>query len=373
MRKPIWLLFAALVLSISGCERRDTVEFSSELSAEELAEIERERLGAALDTTEDGEASESAESPVDPIDAEKIQFVSANLNEPFRSVRARLFMAFVQDAGGPEVQFHDGQGSSMRQAAILNQIIEIAPPAIVICPTGGTEVDQLIADASAKGIPVVSVGGIGGADAAVTLAIDQAEIGRLAAQFVIQRLKIKMQMEEMSDLEGSIVEITGTDELVDPISQQRHAGFVEVIDRYPGVVLVHQAPGFWGEVGGAARAIEAAGIQKQANVVFAHNDAMGHGAYLGLKNQGVHGDFLVVGIDGIGGGSGGISKVRDQMLAATISVPLYSKQAADAAVALIAGDNPTVTEAAPELITIANAFQMLRKHTDLPFGIEASE
>lgn len=61
-------------------------------------------------------------------------------------------------------------------------------------------------------------------------------------------------------------------------------------------------------------------------------------------------------------------------MAATIAVPPLAKPAAEVIMALVNGEAvPQMKEKAPELVTIANASEMYRRHIDRPFGRESSE
>ncbi len=73
-------------------------------------------------------------------------------------------------------------------------------------------------------------------------------------------------------------------------------------------------------------------------------------------------------MDGIGGPDGGIERVRDQLLGGTIAIPPLSRQAAESIMALIEGKPvPRFEKLAPELVTIANAAEMYRRHLRRPF------
>ena len=59
--------------------------------------------------------------------------------------------------------------------------------------------------------------------------------------------------------------------------------------------------------------------QPKIDMVYEHNDPMAIGAYLAAKELGREKEMIFVGVDGLGGSAGGIRKVMDGILAATVS------------------------------------------------------
>jgi|GEM_PF-1596064 len=369
---PLSALLVGLLFLTSCGESGDALEFSSELTEDEL------KLG---DVLKDGDSAGPEFSDEDRTkalaaarerDASTIHFFASGLGQPFNSVQARLFDSFLKQRGGPPVRTYDSQDVARHQLAELEAAIEAGALGIVLCPVETEILRDAVKLAIDKSIPVLILGA--SADqlkGTANLPIDHRSIGEMAANFVVERLKVRAEMQGDTELKGRIIELTGTEDLTTAAGRLRSEGFWSVVDQNPGVRVVHQAPGLWKPLPGGARVLEAIEIQEDTDVIFAHNDAMAYGAYIALRNRGKESAFLIVGVDGVGGPEGGISKVREQMLAATIAVPTLAREAADVILALVEGNSvPTPSLPEPELVSIANSTEMYTRHLTLPFGIE---
>jgi ABC-type sugar transport system substrate-binding protein len=143
----------------------------------------------------------------------------------------------------------------------------------------------------------------------------------MAADFVLQALKAKAADEGRPATVGRVVQLRGDDESA--AATERALGFIETLQREPGVVLVHDAPGGWDDKNAAARIQEALRLQKQFDVVYAHNDLMAAGAAKQLRETSVdtRESMLILGTDAVPGAEGGASLVNKGVLDATIFHP----------------------------------------------------
>lgn len=369
-----------LIAALSGCgDDGDVVEFSSQPSAAELelGDLIGDDGGNALSqSSSESEAERSALTVgAAAAQAKVIHFFSPSFVRPFSMVQMRLFQAFLREAGGPPVRFYDGREDADLQTKEVTDAIDAGASAIVVSPVDHAFLRSAVERARQAGIPVVVLGpSRNELPGNVNLPVDYYHVGQMAAEFIVQRLQIKARMEGALEVTGEIIEVTGSEDLNTTLERSIHAGLSSVIGRHPGVKIVHQAPGLWNPLGGAERVVEAARIQPGANVVFCHNDGMAHGVHLALRDQERDSDFLVVGVDGISGPDGGISRVRDQMLGATIAVPLMARQAAEAVMALVEGNvAPRFALPVPELVTIANSAEMYDRHMKLTFKKNQSQ
>lgn len=354
-----------MAVLLCGCgDDEGGIEFSSEVPNEDLD------LGDLIGEGDGIAAPGAVGAGAARAESKAIHFFSPAFDRPFSVVQMRLFQAFVNQAGGPPVRLHDGKDDAALQEAELLAAVNAGARGIVLSPVDPAPLRDAVVRGLELGIPIVVLGSSREElPGSVNLPVDYYQVGQMAAEFVIQRLTIKAEAEGLSEVAGEIIEVTAREDLETDLESKVHAGFSSVIGRYPAVKIVHQAPGLWHTLGGAERVAEAMRIQPGANVVFCHNDAMAYGVYLALKDQDKAGDFLVVGVDGISGPDGGIVRVRDQMLGATVAVPLLSRHAAKSVLALIEGEAvPQFEELHPELVTIANSPEMYQRHMQLPFG-----
>src|SRR6202049_3567309 len=139
--------------------------------------------------------------------------------------------------------------------------------------------------AKAAGVTVVAVdvGAEGGVDATVTSNNKQA--GQLDGQYLADRLKGK----------GQVVIVNGP-----PVSsiQDRVAGFLEVMKKYPGIKILSQDQNAGGSRDGGLRVMtDLLTAFPKIDAVFAINDPSAIGCDLAAK-QAQRKDFFIVGVDG---------------------------------------------------------------------------
>jgi ribose transport system substrate-binding protein len=87
----------------------------------------------------------------------------------------------------------------------------------------------------------------------------------------------------------------------------------------------------WIQAQAKDRMTEVLRVQSQIDVVYGHNDPMAIGGYLAAKELNRDKEMIFIGVDGLGGPSGGIKKVVDGVLAATFVYPLGVREAVDIA------------------------------------------
>jgi ribose transport system substrate-binding protein len=83
--------------------------------------------------------------------------------------------------------------------------------------------------------------------------------------------------------------------------------------------------------------VEILRAQSKIDAVYGHNDPMAVGAYLAAQELGREKSMFFVGVDGLGGPSGGIKKVMDGVLAATFYYPLAVDKAMEVGQHLLRG------------------------------------
>lgn len=144
---------------------------------------------------------------------------------------------------------------------------------------------------------------------------DNFQIGGMMARFIAEKLGGKGNVVEIAGLEGSSPAL------------ERHNGFVQALEDYPGIRIVGFANGDWTEESGEAAMnsiLEAYGGQVDA--VFGGNDRMAAGARNAMREAGMDGDIIYCGVDALPFGDGGIRLVADSVLAASAIYPTHGTE-----------------------------------------------
>jgi ribose transport system substrate-binding protein len=188
---------------------------------------------------------------------------------------------------------------------------------------------------------------------------DNVAIGRLAGRFIVDSLTKKHGKPQ-----GKIVEMRGLLGVEGEIS--RHGGAREVLDKYPEIKTVAEPVADWIQAKAKDRMTEALRAQPAIDVVYGHNDPMAIGAYLAAKELGRDKEMIFVGVDGLGGPSGGIKKVMDGVLAATFIYPLCVDKTVEIALKMLRDSSfhPDKDYNLPStLVTPENAAQLYQQYT----------
>ncbi len=261
---------------------------------------------------------ESASSQASPT---QVVLLTANARRPYEAAQLQIFQRLVANRPGLQFSTQDAAGNADQQARQLEQVLAEKPLAVVFTPVQADRLAPAIAQALQQGsLMLIGLGAESAKLPGVTsLQVDQQGLGRMAGELVVQALQRKAQAEGQSEPAGRVVELRG-DEEADSDSGQRHAGFLEVLRKQPGIVLVHEAAGQWSRKGGQERTGEALRLQSRFDVIYAHNDAMalGASAALGQNRQ----DVMIIGTDGYRGQEGGYSLVNQGDIDASIYQPI---------------------------------------------------
>jgi ribose transport system substrate-binding protein len=120
----------------------------------------------------------------------------------------------------------DRNGGPAEQAADIRNLISAGANAIIINPSSSTALNSVIAQAATRGVKVVSVDQRVAAPQAHNVTNDQVAYGRLGAEWLFKRLGGK----------GNVVEMRGIAGV--PADNDRHAGFMQALKKYPGIKVV---------------------------------------------------------------------------------------------------------------------------------------
>ncbi|MCK1168192.1 substrate-binding domain-containing protein [Streptococcus uberis] len=178
----------------------------------------------------------------------------------------------------------DAQDDAARQADDIQNFISQNVDAILINPVDSKAVVSSIKAANSANIPVILIDrGSEGGDVLTTVASDNVEAGKMAAEFVVKELGEKAKAFELSGVPGASATV------------DRGKGFNKIAKAKLDI-LSSQSANF-----DRAKALNTAQnmIQghKDVQVIFAQNDEMALGAAQAVKSAGLK-DILIVGIDG---------------------------------------------------------------------------
>jgi ribose transport system substrate-binding protein len=263
----------------------------------------------------------SCKRPGESADSSQGQIIllTANGSRPYEIAQVQTLQRLVFSRPGLDFKTLDAAGDATRQAGQLDSCLAEKPIAIFITPVKADAVSAGVLKAVQSGVTLISLGETGTElKASYSVTVDQAQLGRMAGEIANRALSQKSKEEGKTEVTGRVVEIRGDEN--NPTSTKRHEAFVEELHKHPGIIIVHDTAGGWSREGGRERAAEALRLQKQFDVLYAHNDSMALGASLALADQ--REKTLIIGTDGFRGDEGGFSLVNTGDIDASIHQPL---------------------------------------------------
>jgi ribose transport system substrate-binding protein len=258
-----------------------------------------------------------------------VAFSQANNAEPYRATQKALMEKLF--AGSPDTKLvvSDAQQDNSKQIAQIETFIRQKPSVLIVAPNERAALTAVMGKAMQAGIPVICLErDILEPNYTTYIRMDNKAIGRLAGQFIVDQLTKKYGTPK-----GNVVMLRGLLGVEAEIN--RDGGAREILNRYAQIHVVADPVADWIQAQAKDRMTEVLRVQPQIDVVYGHNDPMAVGAYLAAKELGREKEMLFIGVDGLGGPSGGIKKVVDGVLAATFVYPLGVKEAVEVAQKII--------------------------------------
>lgn len=258
-----------------------------------------------------------------------VAFSQANNAEPYRATQKALMEKLL--AATPEIKLvvSDAQQDNSKQIAQIETFIRQKPSVLIVAPNERAALTAVMGKAMQAGIPVICLErDILEPNYTTYIRMDNKAIGRLAGQLIVDQLTKKYGTPK-----GNVVILRGL--LGVEAAINRDGGAREVLSRYPEIRIVADPVADWIQAQAKDRMTEVLRVQPQIDVVYAHNDPMAIGGYLAAKELGREKEMIFIGVDGLGGPSGGIKKVVDGVLAATFVYPLGVREAVDVAQKII--------------------------------------
>ncbi|MFF5209344.1 substrate-binding domain-containing protein [Streptosporangium sp. NPDC000396] len=271
----------------------------------------------------------------------KIGMSVSTLNNPF-FVQLRKGAEDEAKKQGVALTVTDAQNDASQQVNQIQNFVSQSMKAIIINPVDSDAAAPAVKAAERSKIPVIAADrGVNGATVAQTVASDNVEGGRQAAQELAKQLGEKGKVVVLQGVAGTSA------------SRDRGKGFAEGIKAYPNIQVVAQQPADFDRT----KALDVMTNLTQSNPgitgVFAENDEMALGAIKALGAKAGK-EVKIVGFDGT---PDGLKAVKEGTLNASVAQQpgLLGQQAVQGAVKAAKGEKLEPTLAVPvKVVTQAN-------------------
>ena len=208
------------------------------------------------------------------------------------------------------VKLASSDDDNVLQNKQVNQFVDEGVDLLIVSPNQLSAISKAVERAYDKGIPVILYDRKTNSDKYTAfIGCDNYTVGKSMGNFIAERLQGKGRIVEIRGLEGSSP------------AMERHRGFMDAIQKYPGVQLVASEGGDWKEDGGNKAMKRILSKTQDFDYVFAHNDRLAYGAYQAAKQLGVKRQYKYTGVDALANKGGGLGLVRDGIFEATYLYP----------------------------------------------------
>ncbi|GGY18362.1 ribose ABC transporter substrate-binding protein RbsB [Paludibacterium paludis] len=226
----------------------------------------------------------------------------STLNNPF-FVSLRDGAAEAAKKEGVTLITVDAQDDPAKQQASVEDLIQKKVNVILINPTDSSAVANVVKEATGKGIKVISLDrSVNGAEVSAHIASDNVAGGKMAGEFLLEKLGGKGRIVELEGIAGSSA------------ARERGEGFHKVVDGKADVKLVAKQPADFDRAKGLSVMENIIQGNKDIQGVFAHNDEMALGALKAIQAAGLK-NVVVVGFDAT---QDAVAAVKSGSLAATV-------------------------------------------------------
>jgi ribose transport system substrate-binding protein len=289
-----------------------------------------------------------------------VAFSQCNNAEPYRAAQNALMAKLFDEARDVKLVIADAQQDNSKQVAQVETFIRQKPDLLIVAPNERAALTAVMGQAMEAKIPVICLErDILQPNYTAYIHSDNVAIGRMAGQFIVDALTKKYGKPR-----GSVVAMRGLLGVEGEIS--RSSGAKEVFDKDPEVKLIAEPVADWIQANAKDRMTEILRAQPKIDVVYGHNDPMAIGAYLAAKELNREKEMMFVGVDGLGGETGGIKKVMDGVLSATFVYPLCVDKTVEVALRMLrepAFHPEKDYSLTSTMVTADNAAEMYRRFT----------
>ena len=251
----------------------------------------------------DSAAPAAASAPAAAADSQlTVGLAVSTLNNPF-FVSLRKGAEDEAKKDGVKLITVDAQDDPAKQQASVEDLIQKKVNVILINPTDSSAVANVVKEATGKGIKVISLDrSVNGAEVSAHIASDNVAGGKMAGEFLLQKLGGKGRIVELEGIAGSSA------------ARERGEGFHKVVDGKADVKLLAKQPADFDRAKGLSVMENIIQGNKDIQGVFAHNDEMALGALKAIQAAGLK-NVVVVGFDAT---ADAVAAVKAGTLAATV-------------------------------------------------------
>jgi ABC-type sugar transport system substrate-binding protein/DNA-binding response OmpR family regulator/nitrogen-specific signal transduction histidine kinase len=197
-----------------------------------------------------------------------------------------------------------------KQISDIQSFIDSKVDLIIVTPNQTAPVTPVIEKAYFAGIPVILVDRkISSENYTAYIAANNVQIGEEVGNYVVKLLNGK----------GNIVEIRGLED--SSPDEERHNGFINVINKYPEIKILCSAHGAWLKDVAEKKMDEILKRHEDIDLVYALNDRMATGAYNAAVRHRKADRISFIGIDALPGKGNGIEQVIEGKLKASFIYP----------------------------------------------------
>ncbi|MEJ7138651.1 ribose ABC transporter substrate-binding protein RbsB [Amphibiibacter pelophylacis] len=306
---------AAAVLALSACSKTEAPAAASSAPAE---------------------APAAAAAPAEA--GGKVGLALSTLNNPF-FVELRDGAQAEAKKDGVDLIVVDAQDDPAKQQSGIEDLLQKQIKVLLINPTDSAAVANVVKEATAKGVKVVSLDRtVEGAPVVSHIASDNIAGGKMAAEFIAKKLGGKGSLIELQGIPGSSA------------ARERGEGFKQGLAATPDLKVVASQPADFDRAKGLSVMENLLQSHKDIQAVFAHNDEMALGATKALEAAKMK-DVLVVGFDAT---PDAVAAVKAGTMAATVQQQpaMIGAQGIQVAKKLLAGETVDASIPVPlQLVT----------------------
>lgn len=250
----------------------------------------------------DNAANNTASTDENAEGTTTIGFVVSTQTNPFFVTLKEGAEAKAKELG-VELIVLDSQDDSTKAASNMEDLITRGVDVIIVNPTDSDAIVPSVEAANEAGIPVITVDRVSnGGEVVSSVASDNIAGGKMAGEFIIEKLAGKGKVVELEGISGANSAI------------ERGQGFNEAIEG-SGLEVVAKQTADYDRSKGLEVMENILQSQPEIDAVFAHNDEMALGALEAIKAAG-RDNIIVVGFDAT---DDAVASVEAGDLAATIA------------------------------------------------------
>ncbi|CAH2214220.1 ribose ABC transporter substrate-binding protein RbsB [Tepidibacter aestuarii] len=231
----------------------------------------------------------------------KIGLVLSTLNNPFFVTLKDGAEAKAKELGY-ELVVLDSQNDPAKEIANMEDLTTRGVSLIMINPVDSDAVVNAVQTANNANIPVITLDrAANGGDVVTHIASDNVAGGKMAGEYIVEKLGGKGKMVELEGIPGASA------------TRDRGKGFNDAINTSEIEVVAKQAADF-DRTKGLSVMENMLQAQPEIKAVFAHNDEMALGALKAIETSGK--DIMVVGFDAT---DDAVAAVKEGKMAATVA------------------------------------------------------